>query len=104
MMQEKLLACLFRQAAEDGASRVTLEAIVEESSQRGARRALEALGLHDMKARADMDELRALLAAWRDAKKSARAAFVGMIVKIVLLLALMGLAYQGAQVASEVLG
>ena len=55
---------------------VTLRALVEESSQAGARRALAALGLKDEQARRDMDELRELLCAWRDAKRSAWRAVV----------------------------
>ncbi len=55
---------------------VTLRALVEESSQAGARRALASLGLDDERARRDMDELRELLSAWRDAKRSAWRAVV----------------------------
>ena len=71
---------------------VTLRALVEEASQVGATRALGALGLGDPRARRDMDELRELLSAWRDAKRSARQAVVGWGVRIVLAALLAGMA------------
>ena len=89
---EALLASLMAQAESRGADMVTLRALVEESSQSGARRALGALGLDDEKARRDMDELRELLAAWREAKRSAWRAVAGWIAKMALALVLVGLA------------
>ena len=68
---DALLATLVAQAEGKCLDLVTLRAMVEESSQAGARRALGALGLDDERARRDMDELRQLLSAWRDAKKTA---------------------------------
>jgi hypothetical protein len=65
---------------------------VEESSQAGARRALASLGLDDERARRDMDELRELLSAWRDAKRTARRAVIGWLVRIGLAAVLIGLA------------
>jgi hypothetical protein len=59
---------------------------------RRARRALERLGLADARARADLDELRELLSAWRDAKRTARDAVVGWITRVLLALLLIGLA------------
>jgi hypothetical protein len=58
----------------------------------GAERALGALGLTDPKARRDMDELRELLQAWRDAKKSALSAAVGWAARIGLALLVAGIA------------
>ena len=89
---ETLLASLLAQAEGRGVDLITLRALAEESSQAGARRALRELGLADEHARRDMDELRELLSAWRDAKKSARRAVVGWLVKIGLMLLLIGLA------------
>ena len=89
---EALLASLIAQAESRGADLVTLRALVEESSQAGARRALGALGLDDAKARRDMDELRELLAAWRDAKRSAWKAVVGWVARLLLAVVLVGLA------------
>lgn len=68
------------------------QALLEAASELGARRALARLGLADEAARDDMNELRELLAAWRDAKSSARNAVVGWIVRGVLALVLIGIA------------
>lgn len=84
MTGEGILATLMAQAEARGGDLATLRALVEEASDNGARRALGRLGLDDAKARADMDELRQLLGAWRDAKSSARKAVVGWIVRVML--------------------
>ena len=76
MTADALLARLMAQAEGRGVDLVTLRALVEEASQAGATRALGALGLDDARARRDMDELRELLSAWRDAKRSAAQAVV----------------------------
>ena len=81
---EALLASLMAQAEGRGVDLITLRALAEESSEAGARRALAQLGLDDPRARRDMDELRELLRAWRDAKKSAWAAVVSWATRIVL--------------------
>jgi hypothetical protein len=75
-LNDALLARLMAQAEGRGVELVTLRALVEEASQSGATRALGALGLDDTRARRDMDELRELLSAWRDAKRSAGKAIV----------------------------
>jgi hypothetical protein len=87
-----MLALLLNQAEGQGADLVTLKALVEEASERGAERALGALGLRDEKARRDMDELRELLQAWRDAKKSAWNAVVTWAVRVLLALLVLGMA------------
>lgn len=89
---EALLASLMAQAEGRGVDLVTLRAVVEEASQSGAWRALGALGLDDTKARRDMDELRELLSAWRDAKRSARRAAVAWVMRLALAMLLIGLA------------
>ena len=86
-----MLPLLIAQAEGQGAGLVTLRALVEEACEQGAERALGALGLKDQKARRDMDELRELLQAWRDAKKSAWNAVVGWAVRIVLALLVLGM-------------
>ena len=91
-LNDALLARLMAQAEGKGVELVTLRALVEEASQSGATRALGALGLDDPRARRDMDELRELLSAWRDAKKSARHAIVTWFVGVFLALLLIGLA------------
>lgn len=70
---------------------VTSEMLAE-ASELGARRALARLGLADEAARDDMNELRELLGAWRDAKRSARNAVIGWVVRGVLALVLVGIA------------
>jgi hypothetical protein len=92
MTGENLLAQLMAQAERSGAELVTLRALAEEASQSGARRALGALGLDDSRARRDMDELRELLSAWRDAKRSARRAVISWIARLCCAAVLVGLA------------
>jgi hypothetical protein len=87
-----MLPQLTAQAEARGADLVTLRALIEEASERGAARALARLGLDDDRAPKDMAELRQLLSAWRDAKSSARKAAIGWIVKTCLALVLIGLA------------
>ena len=92
MTREDMLARLVAQADTQGADLVTLRAIVEESSELGARRVLSRLGLEDENAQGDIDELRELLSAWRDAKASAWKAAVEWLVRGVLALLLVGIA------------
>lgn len=92
MTREDMLARLVAQAATSSPEIVTLRAVVEEASELGAGRALGRLGLDDARARADMDELRELLSAWRDAKKSAWKATVEWLVRGLLALLLVGIA------------
>ncbi|MGE0179924.1 MAG: DUF6127 family protein [Sphingomonas sp.] len=87
-----MLALLVAQAEGQGADLPTLKALIEEASEVGAERALSALGLRDEQARRDMDELRELLRAWRDAKASARKAVVSWVVRIALALLVAGIA------------
>lgn len=87
-----MLALLVAQAEGQGADMATLKALIEEASGVGAERALAALGLKDEHARRDMDELRELLRAWRDAKKSAREAVVSWAVRIFLAVLVAGMA------------
>ena len=92
LSSDALLASLMAQAESRGVDLISMRALVEESSQAGARRALGALGLDDQKARRDMDELRELLSAWRDAKRSALRAVVNWFIRVGLALLLVGLA------------
>jgi hypothetical protein len=91
-MASETLARLIAQAEGEGASLVTLRALAEEASEMAVQRALERLGLTDPTAHRDISELRTLLQAWRDAKASARNAFVGWIVRVVLAGVVLGLA------------
>ena len=87
-----MLAQLMAQAQGEGADLVTLRALIEEASEVGAERALGALGLREAGARRDMDELRELLQAWRDAKKSALSAVVTWAIRILLAVLVTGMA------------
>ena len=92
----EVLAQLMRQAADGRADLVTLRAIAEEAGELGATRALTRLGLADEAARGDLAELRELLAAWRDAKRSALKAVgqavAGWVARLLGALLLAGLA------------
>jgi hypothetical protein len=86
-----LLARLMAHAEGQGADLATLRALVEEASELGACRALEALGLRDPQARRDMDELRQLLQAWRDAKKTAWKEIVTWAIRVFLAVLVLGM-------------
>lgn len=94
MMREDMLARLIAQQTEQGGDLVTLRAIVEEASELGAARILARMGLGDAGASEDLSELRELLRAWRDAKQSAWRAIVDWIVRGILALVLIAIAYR----------
>lgn len=87
-----MLAGLVAQAEGDGGDLVMIRALVEEASEMGAVRALDRIGLSDRDAEQDVRELRELLSAWRDAKKSVRSAAIGWLVRGCLALVLIGMA------------
>ena len=86
------MAQLMRQGSERGVDLVTLRAIAEEAGELGAARALARVALSDERAREDVAELRELLAAWRDAKRSVWKAVVGWVARLAMALMLAGLA------------
>lgn len=92
MGDEMMLARMIAQAEARGGDLSTIIAIAEEASEAGARRALARIGLSDEAAGADVAELRELLRAWRDAKRSAWKAAVGWVVRMLLALVLIGVA------------
>lgn len=92
MTNEDMLAKLMAQASTQGTDLVTLRAIVEESSELGANRVLDKLGLDDDAAHADLIALRDLLAAWRAAKASASRAAIEWAVRAVMAVLLIGIA------------
>jgi transposase len=61
------------------------EAMLDRAAKKGARAALEEIGLHDEQAGKDLDELRSLLASWRDTKKAMWTTVVKVITTAVLL-------------------
>lgn len=92
MSESDMLAQLIAQAETKGAELVTLRAIAEEAGQLSAQRALSRLGLEDAGAAKDMAELRELLGAWRDAKRSALKAAFQWAGRMAAALLLVGLA------------
>lgn len=94
MNHDEMVARLLAQAADDGGDLVTLRAIVEEASELGAERTLARMGLDDPGAHSDLNELRQLLQAWRDAKASAWKAAVAWVVRGLLALLLVGIAWR----------
>lgn len=93
-MGDAVLARLIAQAEGEGASLVTLAALVEEVSESAVERALGRLGLADHAAPGDLGELRTLLGAWRDVKASVRAAVIGWVVRAVLAALVLAVAWR----------
>lgn len=91
-MSSTILAQLMGQGSSEGADLTTLRAIAEEAGELGAARALARLDLDDPAAAKDMAELRELLSAWRDAKRSVWKAALSWVVRIAGALVLTGLA------------
>ncbi len=87
-----VLAQLLAQGRGEGADITTLRAIAEEAGELGAVRALTRLGLTDEGAAGDVAELRELVRAWRDAKRSAWRALAAWVVRVTLALLLAGIA------------
>lgn len=87
-----VLAQLIAQGAAGGTDIATLRAIAEEAGELGATRALTRLGLADPQAGGDVAELRELLKAWRDAKRSAWKALAAWIARVAGTVLLAGLA------------
>jgi Family of unknown function (DUF6127) len=71
-----------------------LRVMLEQASEAGAQRALAHLGLADESAAKDMADLRELLSAWRDAKRSARKAVIEWLVRGALAALVIGLAFK----------
>jgi hypothetical protein len=92
MDEDEALARLIALAGTSAPDAALLRAVVEEASELGARRALARLGLADEAARDDVSDLRQLLGAWRDAKKSVWAAVLDWAVRGMLALLVVGLA------------
>jgi len=86
------MIALARKAAREGAGRRTLMGLIEAASEEGATKALARLGLHDESAGNDIRELRDLLDAWRDTRRTAWRTFVRWVTGAFILLILAGLA------------
>lgn len=97
MNREEMLARLVAEGVGEGGDLATLRAIVAEASDLGAERMLNRIGLSDERAPHDIDELRELLRAWRDAKASAWRAVVEWAVRGLLAMLLIGIALRFGQ-------
>lgn len=64
-----------------------LEVLLESAAERGARKALERVGLHDEEAPGDVRDLRGLLGAWRTVRTSILST-VGKAIAVAILAAL----------------
>lgn len=71
---------------------VELEALLQQAAERGARQLLMQLGFGPADAAHDIGELRDLLQAWRDARKTAWKTAVRLITTGLLALLLLGVA------------
>lgn len=60
------------------------EAMLDRAAKKGARAALEELGLHDKNAEKDLEEIRSLLTSWRDTKKAIWSTVVKVVTIAVL--------------------
>lgn len=71
-------------------SEAQLEILLTNAAEVGAKRALEQLGLHDANAATDVHEMRSLLEAWRDVRRTAWHTLVQSAVKGLLLVIVAG--------------
>lgn len=61
-----------------------LEAMLDRAAKRGATEALRSIGLLDEDAHRDIAEMRSLLEAWRDTRKSVWSTFIRIVTAAVL--------------------
>ena len=73
--------CEFAEACRD---RDLFQAALDEAAERGAQKALAALGLSDATAGDDIRDLRGLIAGWRDAKRTVIQTFFRAVTVAVL--------------------
>ncbi len=66
--------------------------LLEQAAERGAKRCLEQLGLENGHAARDISELRSLLEAWRDARRTAWQTAVKLATSCLLAALLVGVA------------
>lgn len=85
------LALLVERLLGQNDNQLALRALIEEASEAGAGRALARLGLADTGAGGDIHELRQLLLAWRDMRRTLRRAVIGWLAKLMITALLIGL-------------
>jgi hypothetical protein len=69
-----------------------LQQLLEAAVENGTKRALEHLGLHDDEAATDVHEMRSLLEAWRDVRRTAWQTLVQSLIKGLLAVIVLGTA------------
>ena len=67
--------------------------MIDRAAEKGAECALRRVGLSDEDAGRDVRELRELLVAWRDIRKTARRTIVSLMIKGLLLVLVGGVAF-----------
>lgn len=67
--------------------------LIDQAAEKGAACALRRVGLSDQDAGRDVRELRELLVAWRDIRKTARRTIVSLLIKGLLLTIVAGVAF-----------
>lgn len=88
----RTLAALGQAAYEDGLSVQHLQALIEEASEVGAKRALARVGLHDAQAGGDIRDLRNLLDSWRDTRRTMWSTMVRWTTTLIMMFIAAGLA------------
>lgn len=68
-----------------------LQLLLERAAEEGARKALASIGLHDEDASRDVQQLRSLLDAWRDAVTEGRRMLLRAVIGLVLALLVLAL-------------
>lgn len=71
-----------------------LDALMERAAEKGARRALESVGLHDEHAGRDIHDLRTLIEGWRTTKKTVLEAVLRWVTIAILGVLSLGLWYK----------
>ena len=71
-----------------------LDALIEKAAQRGAKAALESIGLHDDKAGADVRDLRQLLTSWREARTTITRTVTQVVTTAILAVLAAGLLFK----------
>ena len=67
--------------------------MIDQAAEKGACEALKRVGLSDQYAGRDIRELRELIYAWRDIRKTARRALVRLVIKGILITLVAGVAF-----------
>ena len=81
-----------KKANEEGASVEAIYSLIDHAAEEGALRVLRQIGLQDDDAGNDIHELRSLLEAWRDTKKTVRQTLITWLIRLFVGCLILGLA------------